>query len=75
MSNAFMAASVKSKREQATIQKKGRPVQDTEDLVTINVRIPKEMHRRLQFYRIETGENMTQLIRRLLAQELGKDER
>lgn len=68
MGNTFMNAAAKSKRKQAGIARAEREV---EDLVAINVRIPKEMHRKLWNDRIETGESMTELINRLLVQELG----
>lgn len=68
MGNTFMNAAAKSKRKQAGIARAEREVVD---LVAINVRIPKEMHRKLWNHRIETGESMTELINRLLVQELG----
>ena len=55
-SNAFMASAKKSKRQQASIQH-AQP--EVDELVCINVRIPK----------VETGENMTVLINRLLEAE------
>lgn len=67
MSNAFMASAKKSKQEQATIQKTSSV---SEELVSINIRIPKELHRKAQLHRVSTGESMTQLIRRLMTEEL-----
>ena len=43
-SNAFMASAKKSKRQQASIQH-AQP--EVDELVCINVRIPKSMHTRL----------------------------
>ena len=65
-SNAFMASAKKSKRQQASIQH-AQP--EVDELVCINVRIPKSMHTRLQYHKVETGENMTVLINRLLEAE------
>lgn len=66
MANAFMKSAARSKREQEAIQKA-----DDEELKVINARIPKSLHRKLALHRIETGENMSQLINRLLEEELG----
>ena len=63
-SNAFMASAKKSKRQQASIQHA-----EVDELVCINVRIPKSMHTKLQYHKVETGENMTVLINRLLEAE------
>ena len=71
MSNAFMASAAKSKREQANIEKTKAKDGASEGFVVTNIRIPKCLHRKCQLHRIETGENMTQLIRRLLSEELG----
>ena len=60
-SNAFMASAKKSKRQQASIQH-AQP--EVDELVCINVRIPKSMHTKLQYHKVETGENMTVLINR-----------
>ena len=68
MGNTFMNAAAKSKRKQAGI---ARAECEVEDLVAINVRIPAKMHRKIWTHRIETGENMTELVNRLLVQELG----
>lgn len=65
-SNAFMASAKKSKRQQASIQH-AQP--EVDEPVCINVRIPKSMHTRLQYHKVETGENMTVLINRLLEAE------
>lgn len=70
MANAFMTASAKAKRGQEDIEKK-KEVADEEEYVVTNVRLPKELHRKVLLHRVETGENMTQLIRRLLLDELG----
>lgn len=67
-SNAFMASAAKSKREQASIQHAESTV---EELVNVNIRIPKELHRKAKMHSVVNGENMTQLIRRLLQEELG----
>lgn len=65
--NAFMATAQKSKREQANIE---RNKSEAEEYIVTNIRIPKSLHRRLQLHRVETGESMTQFIRRLLEAEL-----
>lgn len=70
MANAFMTASAKAKRGQEDIEKKKKG-EDEEEYVVTNVRLPKELHRKVLLHRVETGENMTQLIRRLLLDELG----
>lgn len=71
--NAFMASAEKSKRKQADIERPKRGRSDTmwTDFKVINVRVPKELHRKMQLHNVETGENMTQLINRLLTKELG----
>lgn len=66
--NAFMASAAKSKREQASIQ---HAESMSEELVNVNIRIPKELHRKAKMHSVVNGENMTQLIRRLLQEELG----
>lgn len=68
MGNTFMNAAAKSKRKQAGIARAEREV---EDFVVTNIRIPATMHRKMWTHRIETGETMTELINRLLVQELG----
>lgn len=68
MGNTFMNAAAKSKRKQADI---ARAERDVEEMTCINVRISTKMHRKIWSHRIETGENMTELINRLLVQELG----
>lgn len=72
-SNAFMASAKKSKRQQASIQHAQPEVEhaqpEVDELVCINVRIPKSMHTKLQYHKVETGENMTVLINRLLEAE------
>ncbi|MFR7708680.1 MAG: hypothetical protein ACLUZZ_06325 [Alistipes inops] len=67
--NAFMASAKKSKRQQASIQH-AQP--EVDELVCINVRIPKSMHTKLQYHKVETGENMTVLINRLLEAEFAR---
>lgn len=71
MANAFMTASAKAKRGQEDIEKKKEVADEEEEYVVTNVRLPKELHRKVLLHRVETGENMTQLIRRLLLDELG----
>lgn len=66
--NAFMASAKKSKRQQASIQH-AQP--EVEELVCINIRIPKSMHKKLQYHKLETDESMTALINRLLYNEIG----
>lgn len=68
MGNTFMASAAKSKRKQKSIE---RVNVDTEELVCINIRIPNAMRQKLRQHFVDTGENMTQLINRLLAEELG----
>lgn len=70
-SNAFMASARKSKRAQTDIEKTPTAVGADEEMVVTNVRIPKSLHRKAQLRRIETGESMTALIRRLMEKELG----
>lgn len=72
MSNAFMDSAKKSKNEQKVITESAPKVDKTEDeLKIINVRISSELHRKASLHRIDTGENMTQLVNRLLQAELG----
>lgn len=67
MNNYFLTSAQKAKREQNSIAQK----KDTwEELKAINVLIPASLHHAVQLHRVETGENMTQLIRRLLQEEL-----
>ena len=71
--NAFMETAQKSKREMECI---GRRQTNTEraaerGLKVCSIRIPEDLHRKAQYHRIETGENLTQLIVRLLRDELG----
>lgn len=68
MSNAFMASAEKSKREQVTIQS-GHD--DDDEIKVINVRVPASLRYKANLHRLETGENVTQLVCRLLRQELG----
>lgn len=69
MGNAFMASAEKSKRKQADIERSTSTADD--ELVVISVRIPESLRRAAQLHRLETGENMTKLIERLLSEELG----
>ncbi|MEW4402885.1 hypothetical protein AB1I62_03950 [Enterococcus sp. AN402] len=66
MSNSFIASAQKMKREQEKIEQ----TKPKEELQSINIRIPVKLHYAVQVHRLETGENMTQLIRRLLNTEL-----
>ena len=72
MSNAFMASAEKSKRKQKNIERteRGRS-EDTDGLAVINIRVPKDLHNKMRLHSFETGENMTQLVNRLLHDELG----
>lgn len=71
--NAFMASAQKSKREMVDIQKggSGKRKSDEVELKKISLLIPASLHRKAQLHRVETGESMTKLIARLLAEELG----
>ena len=81
--NAFMASAQKSKREMADIQKEGSGKHETDEvelkgvevteveLKKISLLIPAWLHKEAQLHRVETGESMTKLIVRLLAEELG----
>ena len=64
--NAFIASAKKSKRAQTDIEK---PATANEEMVVTNIRIP--LHRKAQLHRIETGESITALVRRLMEDELG----
>lgn len=66
--NAFIASAKKSKRSQTDIEK---PATANEEMVVTNIRIPKSLHRKAQLHRIETGESITALVRRLMEDELG----
>lgn len=66
--NAFIVSAKKSKRAQTDIEK---PATANEEMVVTNIRIPKSLHRKAQLHRIETGESMTALVRRLMEDELG----
>ena len=72
-SNAVMASAQKSKREMADIQKEGSGKHETDEveLKKISLLIPAWLHKEAQLHRVETGESMTKLIVRLLAEELG----
>lgn len=67
MANAFMKSAARSKYEQASIQKT-----DDGGTRSVSIRIPAEIHRKAAIHRIETGESMTKLVCRLLAEELGE---
>lgn len=69
--NAFMASAKKSKRKQAVIQH-AQP--EVEELVVITVRIPATMREKMRFHYARTGENQTQLVNRLLEDELCEDD-
>lgn len=66
--NAFIASAKKSKHAQTDIEK---PATANEEMVVTNIRIPKSLHRKAQLHRIETGESITALVRRLMEDELG----
>lgn len=66
--NYFVASAEKAKREQDKIEQV--KVNNDEELKGINLLIPASLHYAIQMHRVETGENMTQLIRRLLTKEL-----
>ena len=68
-SNAFMASAKKSKRAQKDIEKPAAAAD--EEMVVTNIRIPKSLHRKAQLRRVETGESVTALIRRLMEDERG----
>lgn len=72
MSNTFMASAEKSKRKQANMERPqhGR-AEDMDGLAVVNIRVPKELHYKMRLHSFETGENMTQLVNRLLTEELG----
>lgn len=77
--NTFMKAAEKQAEEMESAQKgkekeespkfKSRNKKVPDGLQVVTVRVPSEIHRAAQYHRIETGENMTQLICRLLAKE------
>lgn len=70
MTNAFMASAKKARRGQADVEE-GKSSREAEEFVVTNIRLPRELHRKVLLHRVETGENMTQLVRRLLTDELG----
>ena len=56
----------------ASIKKRSKAAKSAvKDIQKIIILIPAELHRKAQIHRIETGENMTRLIVRLLSEELG----
>ena len=67
--NAFIASAKKSKRAQTDIEE---PATANEEMVVTNIRIPKSLHRKAQLHRIETGESITALVRRLMEDELAR---
>lgn len=75
--NTFMKAAEKQAEEMESAKKekeetpkfKSRNKKVPDGLQVVTVRVPSEIHRAAQYHRIETGENMTQLICRLLAKE------
>lgn len=71
--NLFAKAAEQANIEQDTKLSKLKskpmpPVND--DIVAFNLRLPRSMRKKCQQHRIDTGENMNQLILRLLDQEL-----
>ena len=67
MSNLFITSAQKMKREQEKIKTYRK---ETDELSQINVQIPNRQLYLMQKHRLQTGENMTQLIRRLIREEL-----
>ena len=63
-----MASANKAKQEQRSIQTSHT---DSDDLKVINIRIPADLHYKATMHRVQTGENVTQLVQRLLREELG----
>ena len=59
--------------DMADIQKEGSGKHETDEveLKKISLLIPAWLHKEAQLHRVETGESMTKLIVRLLAEELG----
>ncbi len=70
MANAFMASAAKARRGQAVVEE-GKSALAADEYVVTNIRLPRDLHRKVLLHRVETGENMTQLVRRLLTDELG----
>ena len=68
MTNTFMTSAKKAMSEQHKIESNTR--HQEQNLKAINILIPSELHEAAQLHRIYTGENTTQLIRRLLKNEL-----
>ena len=46
--------------------------QQNKNLKTLCIRVPASLHRKTALHRIETGETMTQLVNRLLENELSR---
>lgn len=70
--NAFIGAARKSKQEMDGFMKRPTKKEEAEKrgLKIINIRIPADLHKKMQYHRIETGESMTALMVRLLEDEL-----
>lgn len=76
--NVFLSASAKARagmeKTAQTAGSKERRKPESERMKGrkgINVRVSPDLHRRMMAHRTETGENMNELIIRLLEQELG----
>lgn len=67
MSNSFITSAQKMKREQEKIETQK---EEKEALSQISLMIPRRQLYLIQKHRLQTGENMTQLIRRLVKEEL-----
>lgn len=67
MSNSFITSAQKMKREQEKIETQK---EEKETLSQISLMIPSRQLYLIQKHRLQTGENMTQLIRRLIKEEL-----
>ncbi|KIS05189.1 hypothetical protein AT54_01097 [Streptococcus equi subsp. zooepidemicus Sz12is] len=67
MSNSFITSAQKMKREQEKIETQK---EEKEALSQISLMIPSRQLYLIQKHRLQTGENMTQLIRRLVKEEL-----
>lgn len=67
MSNSFITSAQKMKREQEKIETQK---EEKETLSQISLMIPSRQLYLIQKHRLQTGENMTQLIRRLVKEEL-----
>lgn len=67
MSNSFITSAQRMKREQEKIETQK---EEKEALSQISLMIPSRQLYLIQKHRLQTGENMTQLIRRLVKEEL-----